>query len=88
MAKYTDIEALFDVKPLFEEGGKVDMCRAWMEIKAEEREAGILIGKEAGMVDKTRCIVRNMLLRNMADTDICALAECDQALVDEVRKNL
>ncbi len=33
-----------------------------------------------------RTIVLNMLKRNMLDADICALAECSQELVDEVRR--
>ena len=45
-------------------------------------------GKAEGMEEKTRIIVVNMLKRNMSDTDICALAECSQEMVDEVRKSL
>ena len=45
-------------------------------------------GKAAGMQDKTRIVISNMLKRNMSDADICALAECSQEMVDEVRKSL
>lgn len=46
------------------------------------KDEGIRIGNEA----KTKTIIRNMLNRGMADEDIMALAECDQTLIDIVRK--
>ena len=49
---------------------------------------GISQGIAEGSEDKTRTIVKNMLLRGMSDNDIMALAECNQALVDQVRKSL
>ena len=53
---------------------------------------GIALGREegrfVGLEEKTRMIVLNMLKRNMSDADICALAECSQELVDEVRKSI
>lgn len=37
---------------------------------------------------KAMIIVKNMLLRGMSDEDIKALAECDQNLIEDVRKQL
>ena len=50
---------------------------------------GIDIGKAEGLREgldrKTDIIVRNMLLRGMADTDIMAIAECDLECIDRIR---
>lgn len=54
----------------------------------EAREIGISQGMEAGMKTKTQSVVSNMLKRGMADADICALAECDIAFVERVRRHL
>lgn len=42
-------------------------------------------GLKGGADEKTHTIVRNMLMRGMADTDIMEIAECDQGLIDKVR---
>lgn len=52
------------------------------------RKEGLKDGHTAGVNEKTRTIVSNMLKRNMPDADICALAECSQELVDEIKNNL
>ena len=43
-------------------------------------------GREQGLEEKTRTIIRNMLARDMANEDIMAIAECGQELIDQVRK--
>ena len=60
------------------------MCQALKEWAEEERS----IGREEGADDKTRVMVKNMLLRGMPDDDIMAIAECDWAFVDKVRMEL
>ncbi len=37
---------------------------------------------------RTAGVVTNMIRRGMKDTDIITLAECEQYLVDEIRKEL
>ena len=49
------------------------------------KEEGIEQGIEQGELSKTRTVIRNMLKRGMSEEDICALAECDKALIEEVR---
>ena len=49
------------------------------------KEEGIEQGIEQGELSKTRTFIRNMLERGMSEEDICALAECDKALIEEVR---
>lgn len=49
--------------------------------RADAREEG----REAGIEEKTRNIVFNMLKRDMSDADICALAECNQEFVDNLK---
>ena len=66
-------------------GGKILEYEA-KDILNRGKAQGITIGHEKGMEDKTKIIVLNMLKRGMSDADICALAECSQEMVDEVRK--
>lgn len=69
-----------------------DMCKALEELMQDKLDEKLLQGISQGIAegseDKTRTIVKNMLLRGMSDNDIMALAECNQALVDQVRKSL
>ena len=57
------------------------MCQAIREWAEEERSIGRMEGSE----EKTYTIVRNMLMRDMSDADIMAIAECDQEYIDKVR---
>ena len=76
-----------------EEEEEYDMCQAIREWAEEERsigreegrKEGRREGQQAGADEKTRTIVRNMLKRSMTDTDIMAIAECDQQFINEVR---
>ena len=68
-----------------EDKEEYDMCQAIREWAEEERSIGHQEGRQEGLDEKTRTIVRNMLLRGMADTDIMAIAECDQDFIDKVR---
>ena len=51
----------------------------------EGRAKGIEQGIEQGELSKTRTVIRNMLERGMSEEDICALAECNKELIDEVK---
>ena len=59
---------------------------------AQGMERGMAQGMERGMAqgieENRRCIVLNMLKRNMRDEDICAIAECEQDFVDKIRKEI
>ena len=54
-------------------------------IREDEFQMGKEEGIEQGELSKTRTFIRNMLKRGMSEEDICALAECDKALIEEVR---
>lgn len=54
-------------------------------IREDEFRMGKEEGMEQGELSKTRTFIRNMLKRGMSEEDICALAECDKALIEEVR---
>lgn len=81
-----------------DENGKehYNMCKAWIEIKEEERkigrEIGVKIGerngKEIGDSNRTRIVVTNMLRRGYSTEDICAIAECSEQVVNELRESL
>ena len=49
---------------------------------------GLERGMAQGIEENRRCIVLNMLKRNMRDEDICAIAECEQDFVDKIRKEI
>ena len=85
---YTHSTELVRAKEYKGKDGKVDMCTAIKEMIADGRTEGIKVGREAGMDEKTRSFVVNMLRRGMEDTDIMALAECEQELIDEVRSTI
>ena len=61
------------------------MCQAIREWAEEERSIGRMEGRVEGLDEKTHTIVRNMLMRDMSDADIMAIAECDQEYIDKVR---
>ena len=65
-----------------------DMCQAIREWAEEERSIGREEGRQSGLMESRRVIVRNMLMRGMTDDDIMAIAECDQELIDAVRGNV
>lgn len=87
-----------------EESGeeRYDMCKALMDLRAEERSIGQEIGQEIGeqigqhigqqigeqigATGKTVQIVRNMIARGYKNEDICAIAECGEELVQEIRE--
>lgn len=79
-----------------EDKEEYNMCQAIREWAEEERSigraegqrTGFTKGQQAGADEKTRTIVRNMLLRGMADADIMAIAECDRKFIDRVRVTL
>ena len=51
-------------------------------------EEGRTAGLEQGSNEKTRIIVRNMLIRGMSNEDIMAIAACNQELIDQVHEEL
>ena len=75
-----------------EDKEEYDMCQAIREWAEEERSIGRAEGRKeghrAGMDEKTRIIVKNMLTRDMSDVDIMVIAECNQEFIDKVRLTL
>ncbi len=83
---------------------RYDMCKALRDLRAEERSIGVeigqhigqhigqeigeQIGEQIGATGKTVQIVRNMIARGYADEDICAIAECSEELVREIREDI
>lgn len=74
-----------------EDREEYDMCKAMQELLEEERKSGILqginSGKVEGAVDKTRTVIQNMLERGFSNEDICAIADCDCRMIEEVRQD-
>lgn len=88
VAQYTNVTELVKAKDYYRKDGKINMCTAIREMIADGRNEGLNEGLITGREEKTRRVVTNMIRRGMDDADIIALVECDQALVDEVRKTL
>lgn len=67
---------------------RYNMCKAWIEIKKEEREIGEKIGEKIGENSRTKIVVTNMLRRGYSTEDICAIAECSEQLVEEIKASI
>ena len=80
VAQYTNAAELINAKEYYRKDGKVDMCTAITELIAD--------GRQAGREEGRRSVLINMIRRGMSDADIIAIAECDQTLVDELRRTL
>ena len=76
---------------MIEDREEYDVCKAMQELLEEERKSGILqginSGKVKGAVDKTRTVIQNMLERGFSNEDICAIADCDCRMIEEVRQD-
>lgn len=80
---------------MIEDREEYDMCKAMQELLEEERKNGISqglaqginSGKVEGAVDKTRTVIQNMLERGFSNEDICAIADCDCQMIEEVRQD-
>ncbi len=72
------------------------MCQALEELMEDKRNEGEKIGEKIGEMkgeikgnlERTKIVVRNMLCRGYEIEDVCAIAECDSSLVEEVRKSM
>ena len=84
MTHYGGAKELIKVKEYYMKEGKVDMSSA-ITLMIEEGEAR---GLAKGHDEKNRMIVRNMLNRDMPIKDICAIAECSEELVKEVKSQM
>ncbi|MBQ6886914.1 MAG: hypothetical protein IJN54_05335 [Lachnospiraceae bacterium] len=60
----------------------------WEDTKMSIYGLGLEQGEKQGELNKTKIVIRNLLKREMSDEDICALAECTQELIDEVRNTI
>ena len=75
---------------------KSAMCNALKELMRDEIEqegrarwqAGRREGRQEGRQEEKTAIIHNLLKRSVPDSEICSIVECDQALVDEVKKTM
>ncbi len=45
-------------------------------------------GREEGYAEATRNVIRNMLLKGRPDEDIISIVECDNDMIDAVRRTI
>lgn len=64
------------------------MCQALKELLADERAEGHTEGHAAGSAEGLRQVVGNMVDLGMSDEQIQRIAECDNELLTEIRKEL
>lgn len=71
---------------------EVTQSEEWEALRMNIYEMGIEKGREEGREEGRECSVRifvnNLLVKGMSDEDIMQLAECNQSVIDEVRKEL
>ena len=73
-----------------------NMCKGMRDWLEEERtngfndgfNDGFNNGFNNGVAGGKKITIQNMLKRGFSDIDICDLVECDEMLVNEVRKNM
>ena len=91
IAVMTDNTAMLEKKDVYKtengEREEFNMCQALEELMEEREIKGEVKGEIKGDLKKTKIVVRNMLDRGYEIEDICAIAECDSALVEEVRRS-
>ena len=56
--------------------------------REEGRAEGQVEGLKKGRAEGKKQIISNMLKKGMLDTDIMALVECEQKMIDEEREKL
>ena len=77
----------------------VNMCKAWEDMAIDMKNEGIQLGEQRGLQlgrqqgeqklqEKNRLVIKNMLQRGYSDEDILAIAECEQADIEQVRRQL
>ncbi len=81
-ARYANADKLVKVKNYHRKGETIDMCTAIEELIAEGRAEG----RANGVDEERRKIIANMLRAGIPDNEIRMLAECDQGIIDAVRK--
>ena len=96
IAVMTDNAALLQKKGLYkalnQEKEEFNMCRALEELIADNRNEGERIGEAKGKIEgnleKTKIVVQNMIARGYKTEDICAIADCDSSIVEDIRKGM
>ena len=88
--RYHEIEA--EVAACCRKGESFSMCEfaERMERQGINKgiSQGISIGRKQGIEEKMRTVVKNMIQRGIEDSDICAIAGCNQEFVDSIRKRM
>ena len=85
---YADAEELVGIQKYQGKDGKVNMCEGIRGLIDDGRAEGMEIGRRIGSEETTKNIVKNMLKREMSEEDIMALAECEQAMIEVVKKEM
>lgn len=77
-ANYANVKNLLKVKDYHRKDGKINMRSAIQEMIDD--------GKAEGIAQTKTAIIANMIRSGMPDADIRSIAECEQAMIDEVRR--
>ena len=76
------------------------MCKAWEDMAIDMKNEGLQLGlrqgeqiglqrgEQLGLQEKNCLVIKNMLKRGYSDEDILAIAECEQADIEQVRRQL
>ena len=66
----------------------VNMCKAWEDMAIDMKNEGIQLGEQRGLQENRFLVIKNMIRRGYSDEDILAIAECEQADIEQVRRQL
>lgn len=90
LATLLNIPRIWDFRNEYENQSEedYDMCYAVKKWHEQDKMEGIVLGRNEGILDKTRIVVENMLKRGFSDDDIASLADCELTLIEEVRKQM
>ncbi len=66
--------------PVIGEGGNGNMCKAFADMKRT--------AMNEGRAEEKTIVVKNLITRQFAMEDICAIAECDEEFVYKVKEML
>ena len=68
--------------------GVTNVCKAWEELRNEDRAEGRAEGREEGRIEERRSLIRRMLSRNKTAEEIVDLCGYDIAEVEAVEKEM
>ena len=84
ISSLVNIKEIKRFMPVIGEGGNGNMCKAFADMKRTAMNEG----RAEGRAEEKTIVVKNLITRQFAMEDICAIAECDEEFVYKVKELL